>query len=137
MVFSMTSKKTVSPGTLLRWFIYAVLVAIPIVLFIASHELKKTEPQREAAAKAAQLAARAEYDKKHPWCTQEATYAIKDSAGTLVNTQQHVEKVRCSPDMEAVKAQEERMAKDDRVIKVLSIVGPFVGFLLTLLLSKR
>jgi len=133
----MTSKKTISRGTLLRWFVYAILVAVPIVLYITYHELKKTEPQRQAAARAAHLAAAAEYDKKHPWCTQEVSYVVKDSIGGVIRTDKREEKIRCSPDFEAIKANKERMAANDKVFEVLNIAIPAVGFLLTMAVSRR
>jgi hypothetical protein len=133
----MNSKKTLSLGTLLRWFVCAVLVAIPFALYVTSHELKKTEPQRSAAARAAHQVAAAEYDKKHPWCTQEVSYAVKDSTGVVIRTDKREEKIRCSPDLEAIKAHEARMSANDKLIQILSIAVPALGFLLTLALSRR
>jgi hypothetical protein len=130
-------KKTISLRTVLTWFVYLVLVAIPVVLYVAHTEVQKTFPQREAAAKAAALAARAEYDKKHPWCTQVVNYEVRDKAGALVSTDKREEQVRCAPDMEAIKAAKENAAKTERVMTIVYGTGIVLYILLMVIGGGR
>lgn len=123
-------KKTIPLRTVLTWLLYLVLAAVPVVLWATAHELGKTYPQREAAAKAAALAERAEYDKKHPWCTQVAKYEVRDQAGAVIRTDERQEQVRCAPDMEAIKAVEERSAKTERIMNIVYGVGIVLYLLL-------
>ena len=78
-------------STVMRWFRYLLLLAIPVGLYFANAQLEHTRPQREAAARENQLA----YDKAHPKCFEVQKTEVRDKDDKLVRTEVQEREVRC------------------------------------------